>query len=129
MSMFQPQCIVVVAYRPYPHPRIASLIGILSEGGLTATRRLQNRLSHWKVTGILRTAFSQSKRTNFRSSGLILSYNGMLVPVRSTMYQRKVDVDNMLNAVKSVLTDVSSVSFSSEQRALCGVQPSTSTVR
>ena len=33
-----------------------------------------------------------------------------------TMYQRKVDVD-MLNAVKSVLADVSSVSPSSEQRA------------
>ena len=32
------------------------------------------------------------------------------------MYQRKVDVD-MLNAVKSVLADVSSVSPSSEQRA------------
>ena len=32
-----------------------------------------------------------------------------------TMYQRKVDVD-MLNAVKSVLADVSSVSPSSEQR-------------
>ena len=37
--------------------------------------------------------------------------------VKSTMYQRKVDVD-MLNAVKSVLADVSSVSSSSEQRAL-----------
>ena len=34
------------------------------------------------------------------------------------MYQRKVDVD-MLNAEKSVLTDVSSVSPSSEQRDLC----------
>ena len=33
------------------------------------------------------------------------------------MYQRKVDVD-MLNAVKSVLADVSSVSPSSEQREL-----------
>ena len=33
-----------------------------------------------------------------------------------TMYQRKVDVD-MLNAVKSVLADVSSVSPLSEQRA------------
>ena len=33
------------------------------------------------------------------------------------MYQRKVDVD-MLNAVKSVLADVSSVSPSSEQRGL-----------
>ena len=32
------------------------------------------------------------------------------------MYQRKVDVD-MLNTVKSVLADVSSVSLSSEQRA------------
>ena len=49
------------------------------------------------------------------------------------MYECKVDVD-MLNAIKSVLTDVSSVSPSSEQRArranalktsantLCGVQ-------
>ena len=35
--------------------------------------------------------------------------------VKRTMYQRKVDVD-MLNAVKSVLADVSSVSPSSEQR-------------
>ena len=35
---------------------------------------------------------------------------------KRTMYQRKVDVD-MLNAVKSVLADVSSVSPSSEQRA------------
>ena len=49
--------------------------------------------------------------------------NGILVPVRTsfglrrrggTMYQCKVDVD-MLNAVKSVLADVSSVSPSSEQ--------------
>ena len=47
---------------------------------------------------------------------------GILVPVRTsfglrqrsgTMYQRKVDVD-MLNAVKSVLADVLSVSPSSE---------------
>ena len=35
--------------------------------------------------------------------------------VKRTMYQRKVDVD-MLNAVKSVLADVSSVSPLSEQR-------------
>ena len=35
--------------------------------------------------------------------------------VKHTMYQRKVDMD-MLNAVKSVLADVSSVSPSSEQR-------------
>ena len=34
-----------------------------------------------------------------------------------TMYQRKVDVD-MLNAVKSVLADVSSVRPASEQRAI-----------
>ena len=51
---------------------------------------------------------------------------GMLVPVRTsfvcvvvavkrTIYQCKVDVD-MLNAVKSVLADISSVSPSSEQR-------------
>ena len=37
--------------------------------------------------------------------------------VKRTMYQRKVDVD-MLNAVKSVVDDVSSVSPSSEQRAI-----------
>ena len=35
--------------------------------------------------------------------------------IERTMYQRKIDV-NMLNAVKSVLADVSSVSPSSEQR-------------
>ena len=35
------------------------------------------------------------------------------------MYQRKVDVD-MLNAVKSVLADVSSISPSSEQRHALG---------
>ena len=34
--------------------------------------------------------------------------------VKHTMYQRKVDVD-MLNAVKSVLADVSSISPSSEE--------------
>ena len=39
------------------------------------------------------------------------------VAVKRTMYQRKVDAD-MLNAVKSVLADVSSVSSLSEQRAL-----------
>ena len=39
-------------------------------------------------------------------SGIFLEY---------TMYQRKANVD-MLNAVKSVLADVSSVSPSSEQR-------------
>ena len=59
---------------------------------------------------------------------LSFSYNGMLVPVRTslvcvgvvvkrTMYQHKVDVD-MVNDVKSVLADVSSVSPSSEQRVL-----------
>ena len=36
------------------------------------------------------------------------------VAVKGTMYQRKADVD-MLNAVKSVLADISSVSPSSEQ--------------
>ena len=35
-------------------------------------------------------------------------------PVKRTMYQHKVDVD-MLNTIKSVLADVSSVSPSSEQ--------------
>ena len=38
------------------------------------------------------------------------------------MYQRKVDV-NMLNAVKSVLADVSSVSSSSDLFALTKVSP------
>ena len=38
--------------------------------------------------------------------------------VRRTMYQRKVDVD-MLKAVKNVLADISSVSPSSEQKAIC----------
>ena len=37
--------------------------------------------------------------------------------VKRTMYQRKVVVD-MLNAVKSVLADVSNVSPSSEQRGM-----------
>ena len=40
--------------------------------------------------------------------------------IQRGMYQRKVDVD-MLNAVKSVLADVSSVSPSSEQRGDCGL--------
>ena len=55
-----------------------------------------------------------------------LVYNGILVPVRTSFglrrrsdktynYQRRVDVD-MLNTVKSVLADVSSVSPSSEQK-------------
>ena len=52
-------------------------------------------------------------------------FNGILVPVRTSfgvavkcrVYQRKVDV-NMLNAVKSMLADVSSVSPSSEQRVV-----------
>ena len=39
------------------------------------------------------------------------------VAVKRTMYQRKVDVD-MLNVVKSVLADVSSVSPSLEHRTL-----------
>ena len=56
------------------------------------------------------------------------SYDGILVPVRTSfglrqcggktydvLYQRKVDVD-MLNTIKSVLADVSSVSPLSEQR-------------
>ena len=42
------------------------------------------------------------------------------VAVERTMYQRKVDVD-MLNAVKSVLADVSSVSPSSDQRGDYGL--------
>ena len=37
--------------------------------------------------------------------------------VKRTMYQRKADVD-MLNAVKSVLADVLSVSPSSEQKVI-----------
>ena len=41
----------------------------------------------------------------------------MGVAVKRTMYQRKVDVD-MLNTVKSVLADVSSVSPSSEQSSV-----------
>ena len=48
------------------------------------------------------------------------------------MYQRKVGVD-MLNAVKSVLADVSSVSPLSEQKAIvltaCLIQSDTMTVR
>ena len=59
-------------------------------------------------------------------SSLVKDYNGILVPVRT--YQRKVDVD-MLNAVKSVLADVSSVSPSSEQRAFTAFSISTSTLR
>ena len=43
---------------------------------------------------------------------LVLVYVG--VAVKRTMYQRKVDVD-MLNAVKSMLADVSNVSPSSER--------------
>ena len=39
------------------------------------------------------------------------------VAVKRTMYQRKVDVD-MLNAVKSMLADVSSVRPSSEQSSM-----------
>ena len=57
-----------------------------------------------------------------------LSYNGILVPVRTSFglrrrggktqnVQRKVDVD-MLNAIKSVLADVSRISPSSEQRPM-----------
>ena len=42
------------------------------------------------------------------------------VAVKRRMYQRKVDVD-MLNAIKSVLADVSSVSPSSEQRGDYGL--------
>ena len=61
-----------------------------------------------------------------REAIYVTFYNGILVPgrtslvcigvvVKLTMYQRKVDVD-MLNAIKSLLADVSSVSPSSEQR-------------
>ena len=44
----------------------------------------------------------------------ILCFFSTNIDLLRTMYQRKVDVD-MLNAVKSVLADVSSVSPSSEQ--------------
>ena len=40
----------------------------------------------------------------------------MYLSLKHTMYQRKVDVD-MLDAVKSVLSDVSSVSPSSKQKS------------
>ena len=43
-----------------------------------------------------------------------MKLGSVVVVAKCTMYQRKVDVD-MLNAVKSVLADVSSVSPSSEQ--------------
>ena len=63
---------------------------------------------------------------SFDSLQNLLSINGILVPVRtsfglrrhgSKMYQCKVDVD-VLNAIKSVLADISSVSPSSEQRLI-----------
>ena len=38
------------------------------------------------------------------------------VAVKRTMYQREVDAVDMLNAIKSLLADVSSVRPSSEQR-------------
>ena len=44
------------------------------------------------------------------------------------MYQRKVDVD-MLNAIKSVLADISSISPSSEQRGDYGLGESLYRVR
>ena len=44
-------------------------------------------------------------------------YTVHVCSVKRTMYQRKVDVD-MLNAVKSVLADVSNVSPSSEQSSV-----------
>ena len=69
-----------------------------------------------------------------------MGYNGILVPVRTIvlvcigvaikrrMYQCKVDVD-MMNAVKSILADVSSVSPSSEQRGDYGLGESLYRVR
>ena len=50
------------------------------------------------------------------------------VSVKRTMYQRKVGVD-MLNAVKSVLADFSSVSPSSEQKACLPTQTKTNSPR
>ena len=50
------------------------------------------------------------------------------VSVKRTMYQRKVGVD-MLNAVKSVLADFSSVSPSSEKKACLPTQTKTSSPR
>ena len=59
------------------------------------------------------------KRWPLRNYGILVPVRTSLVcasvAVKRTMYQRKVDVD-MLNAVKSVLADVSSVSPSSEQK-------------
>ena len=60
--------------------------------------------------------------------GLTVLYNGILVPVRTSFslrrlsdktkkYQHEVDVD-MLNAVNSLLADVSSIGPSSEQRTV-----------
>ena len=67
-------------------------------------------------------SMSQSVSQLNRNNGIIVIVRVVLVcvgiGVKRTMYQRQVDVD-MLNAVKSVLADVSSVSPSSEQRALC----------
>ena len=42
----------------------------------------------------------------------------VLSVIRRTIYQCKVDMD-MLNAVKNVLADISSVSPSLEQKAIC----------
>ena len=69
--------------------------------------------------------FSVSRGQRFAKFKLQMCH-GILVPVRTSFglrrrsdktynYQRRVDVD-MLNTVKSVLADVSSVSPSSEQR-------------
>ena len=62
---------------------------------------------------ILRASLNQA---GYQRENGILVLVCVGVAVKHTMYQRKVDVD-MLNAVKSVLADVSSVSPSSAEQS------------
>ena len=83
------------------------------------------------VTTITSNKHQFEKHTKAQVSNNSLYCNGILVPVRTSfslrrrsgkqrMYQCRVDVD-MLNAVKSLLADVSSISPSSEQRVFTAV--------
>ena len=102
-------------------------------------------MSHKNVSCEVLSIFNKTSEINPHQKKMsssvneLLKYSGILVPVRTsfglrrrgvkrTTYQRKVDVD-MLNAVKSVLADVSNANPSSEQTLFTAFSICTSTLR
>ena len=89
----------------------------LSKNYEKALEQIDKNLIYWPNFNVHKckqryTKITQVKTMKIKKQASVLMIKEL--SQRSTMYQLKVDVD-MLNAVKSVLADISSVSSSSEQ--------------